>query len=105
MYSRLQSMKLPWDLMGSSMATSSNQCSLFGSRLSELVAKLVPQSLIVSGLTMVRAWRMAGITQDHIEDTCVMNIVMDRVMVLLTVDTDLLIVPVLGSPDEAGHDL
>ena len=94
---------------------------LFGSRLSELVAKLVPQSLIVSGLTMVSAWRMAGITQDHIEDTCVMDkvvnivmdiiinivmeIVMDTVLVLLTVVTDLLIVPVLGSPDEAGHDL
>ena len=90
---------------------------LFGSRLSELVAKLVPQSLIVSGLTMVSAWRMAGITQDHIEDTCAMdkvvnivmdiviNIVMDTVLVLLTVVTDLLIVPVLGSPDEAGHDL
>ena len=28
MYSLLQSMKLPWDLMGSSMATSSSQCSL-----------------------------------------------------------------------------
>ena len=69
MYRRLQSIKLPWDRMGSSMATSTSQCSLFGSRLSELVAKLVPQSLIVSGLTMVSAWRMAGMTQDHIEDT------------------------------------
>ena len=90
---------------------------LFGSRLSELVAKLVPQSLMVSGLTMVSAWRMAGITQDHIEDTCVMDIVMDIVinnvmdsikdivMVLLTFVTDLVIVPVLGSPDEASHDL
>ena len=82
---------------------------LFGSRLSELVAKLVPQSLIVSGLTMVSAWRMAGITQDHIEDTCVMDRVivnvMDIVVVLLTVDTDLVVVPVLGSPDEASHDL
>ena len=56
---------------------------LFGSRLSELVAKLVPQSLIVSGLTMVSACRMAGITQDHIEDTCVMDIVMDIVVVIL----------------------
>ena len=74
---------------------------LFGSRLSELVAKLVPQSLIVSGLTMVSACRMAGITQDHIEDTCSNNIFMG----LLKLDTDLLIVPVLSSPDEAGHDL
>ena len=74
---------------------------LFGSRLSELVAKLVPQSLIVSGLTMVSAWRMAGITQDHIDDTCINNVFMG----LLTVDTDLLIVPVLGPPDEAGHNL
>ena len=84
---------------------------LLGSRLSELVAKLVPQSLIVSGLTMVSAWRMAGITQDHIEDTCIIvrNIVMDSVMnivmVLVTVVTDLVVVPVLGSPDEASHDL
>ena len=54
--------------------TNDARAHLFGSRASQLVAKLVPQSLMVSGLTWVRAWRMAGITQDHSEDTCNMVI-------------------------------